>query len=121
MYRRIRRSLPSRPRSGHVSVRIWQHDVQSLAHQLEGIALTQCDDTAVDVDAGFAAPLRGRGCKGDLLVAISSPTRSPNILAAVDVASELEIAVVPRPHIPQPSTGGWTSFNSRTVISHDCP
>ena len=54
--------------------------------------------TAISNDIGydqvFAEPLRRRGQRGDLLVAISSSGRSPNILAAVDVADELEISVV---------------------------
>lgn len=54
--------------------------------------------TAISNDIGyehvFAEPLRRRGQRGDLLVAISSSGRSPNILAAIDVADELEISVV---------------------------
>ena len=54
--------------------------------------------TAISNDMGyehvFAEPLRRRGGRGDLLVAISSSGRSPNILAAVDVADELEMSVV---------------------------
>ena len=54
--------------------------------------------TAISNDMGyehvFAEPLRRRGQRGDLLVAISSSGRSPNILAAVDVADELEMSVV---------------------------
>ena len=54
--------------------------------------------TAISNDMGydhvFAEPLRRRGHRGDLLVAISSSGRSPNILAAIDVADDLEISVV---------------------------
>ena len=54
--------------------------------------------TAISNDMGyehvFAEPLRRRGQRGDLLVAISSSGRSPNILAAIDVADELKISVV---------------------------
>jgi D-sedoheptulose 7-phosphate isomerase len=54
--------------------------------------------TAISNDMGyehvFAEPLRRRGRKGDMLVAISSSGRSPNILAAVDAADELGITVV---------------------------
>lgn len=54
--------------------------------------------TAISNDMGyehvFAEPLRRRGHRGDLLVAISSSGRSPNILAAIDAADELEISVV---------------------------
>jgi D-sedoheptulose 7-phosphate isomerase len=54
--------------------------------------------TAISNDMGyehvFAEPLRRRGRKGDMLVAISSSGRSPNILAAVDAAEELGLTVV---------------------------
>lgn len=54
--------------------------------------------TAISNDMGyehvFAEPLRRRGARGDLLVAISSSGRSPNVLAAIDVADELEMSVV---------------------------
>jgi len=54
--------------------------------------------TAISNDMGyehvFAEPLRRRGQPGDMLVAISSSGRSPNILAAVDVARNLEMMVV---------------------------
>jgi len=42
----------------------------------------------------FAAPLRGRGTAGDMLVAISSSGNSPNVLAAAAVAAELGITTV---------------------------
>ena len=54
--------------------------------------------TAISNDMGyehvFAEPLRRRGQPGDMLVAISSSGRSPNILAAADVARELKIDVI---------------------------
>lgn len=54
--------------------------------------------TAISNDMGyehvFAEPLRRRGQPGDLLVAISSSGRSPNLLAAVDVADVLEMSIV---------------------------
>lgn len=54
--------------------------------------------TAISNDMGyehvFAEPLRRQGQRGDLLVATSSSGRSPNILAAIDVADELELSVV---------------------------
>jgi len=54
--------------------------------------------TAISNDMGyehvFAEPLRRRGQPGDLLVAISSSGRSPNILAAIEVADELGMSVV---------------------------
>lgn len=57
-----------------------------------------CLLTAVSNDIAFdqvyAEPLRRRGRPGDLLVAISSSGRSPNILRCVEVARELEMRVV---------------------------
>jgi len=54
--------------------------------------------TAISNDMGyewvFAEPLRRRCGAGDMLVAISSSGRSPNILKAVDVAAENGLAVV---------------------------
>jgi D-sedoheptulose 7-phosphate isomerase len=54
--------------------------------------------TAVSNDLGyehvFAEPLRDRGQAGDMLVAISSSGRSPNLLRATDVARELRMHVV---------------------------
>lgn len=54
--------------------------------------------TAMSNDMGyqhvFAEPLRRRGRKGDMLVAISSSGKSPNILAAADVARKLGMTVV---------------------------
>jgi D-sedoheptulose 7-phosphate isomerase len=54
--------------------------------------------TAISNDMGyewvFAEPLRRRARAGDMLVAISSSGRSPNVLKAVDVARELGVCVV---------------------------
>jgi D-sedoheptulose 7-phosphate isomerase len=54
--------------------------------------------TAISNDMGYehvyAEPLRRRGRKGDMLVAISSSGRSPNILAAVTVAREAGLEIV---------------------------
>jgi D-sedoheptulose 7-phosphate isomerase len=54
--------------------------------------------TAVSNDLGyehvFAEPLRDRGQAGDMLVAISSSGRSPNLLRATDVARGLKMHVV---------------------------
>jgi D-sedoheptulose 7-phosphate isomerase len=54
--------------------------------------------TAVANDLGyeqvFAEPLRRRGRNGDLLVAVSSSGRSPNVLLAAATARELGISVV---------------------------
>jgi D-sedoheptulose 7-phosphate isomerase len=54
--------------------------------------------TAISNDMGyehvFAEPLRRRGHQRDMLVAISSSGKSPNILAAVDVAKEIGMTIV---------------------------
>jgi D-sedoheptulose 7-phosphate isomerase len=54
--------------------------------------------TAISNDMGyesvFSEPLRRRARAGDVLVAISSSGSSPNILAAVRTARELEVTVV---------------------------
>ncbi len=54
--------------------------------------------TAISNDMGyehvFSEPLGRRAKAGDLLVAISSSGRSPNVLAAVKVARKLRLAVV---------------------------
>lgn len=54
--------------------------------------------TAISNDIGydqiFAAPLRMRGCAGDMLIAISSSGKSPNIIEAVEVAVELDMITV---------------------------
>ncbi len=45
-------------------------------------------------DQTFAAPLRWHGRVGDVLVAISSSGKSPNILAAIAAARECEMSIV---------------------------
>jgi len=54
--------------------------------------------TAISNDMGYehvyAEPLKRRGQRGDLLVAISSSGRSPNIRAATAVARATELAIV---------------------------
>ena len=54
--------------------------------------------TAIANDMGyetvFSEPLSRRAAAGDLLVAISSSGRSPNVLRAVQVARKLKLAVV---------------------------
>jgi D-sedoheptulose 7-phosphate isomerase len=54
--------------------------------------------TAISNDMGyervFAQPLRSHARAGDILVAISSSGRSPNVLAVADVAQEMALAVI---------------------------
>lgn len=76
--------------------------------------------TAISNDLGyekvFAEPLRHRGRPGDMLVAISSSGKSPNILAAVGVAKGLDITVVTLssmdPANPLRSTGTLNAYIS---------
>lgn len=54
--------------------------------------------TAISNDLGyenvFSEPLKRRGGKGDMLVAISSSGKSPNIIKAVELANSIEMTVV---------------------------
>jgi len=54
--------------------------------------------TAISNDLGFenvfSEPLKRRGGKGDMLVAISSSGKSPNIIKAVELANSMEIITV---------------------------
>jgi D-sedoheptulose 7-phosphate isomerase len=54
--------------------------------------------TAISNDMGYehvyAEPLKRRACRGDMLIAISSSGRSPNILSAAAVARAAEMTVV---------------------------
>ena len=54
--------------------------------------------TAISNDLGFdqifSEPLRRRASRGDLLVAISSSGRSPNILRAVELAHSLDLPLI---------------------------
>ena len=54
--------------------------------------------TAIGNDYGFeevfARQVRGLGCRGDLLLAISTSGNSPNVLRAAEVAREKEMRVI---------------------------
>ena len=69
-------------------------------HPLPALALTTDSSvlTAVGNDYGyeqvFERQLRGLGRKGDVLIAISTSGRSPNVLAALAAARELGITTV---------------------------
>jgi D-sedoheptulose 7-phosphate isomerase len=86
-------------------------DAQHLAAELSGryfldrpalaaIALTTNSSalTAIGNDFGFeqvfARQLRGLGTPGDVLVAISTSGRSPNVLRAIETAHELGMTVI---------------------------
>lgn len=74
--------------------------------------------TAISNDMGyehvFAEPLRRRGRRGDMLVAISSSGKSPNVLSAVRVARQLRMSVVTlsafEPANPLRSKGGLNIY-----------
>jgi D-sedoheptulose 7-phosphate isomerase len=58
------------------------------------LALITAISNDIAYEQVFAEPLRRRGEGGDMLVAISSSGRSPNILAAAAVAVELGMTIV---------------------------
>jgi D-sedoheptulose 7-phosphate isomerase len=64
----------------------------------------------------FSEPLRRRGRRGDMLVAISSSGKSPNILRAVATARRLGLTVVTlsamSPRNPLRSSGRLNAFVS---------
>lgn len=79
--------------------------------------------TAITNDMGyewvFAEPLRRRGKRGDMLVAISSSGRSPNILKAVETARKLRVDVVTlsamRPNNPLRALGVLNAYVAANV------
>lgn len=58
------------------------------------LALITAISNDISYEQVFAEPLRRRGEGGDMLVAISSSGRSPNILAAAAVAADLGMEIV---------------------------
>ncbi len=74
--------------------------------------------TAISNDMGyehvFSEPLLRRGRRGDMLVAISSSGRSPNVLAAARVARELKMKVITltamRPDNPLRALGDLNAY-----------
>lgn len=58
------------------------------------LALITAISNDISYEQVFAEPLRRRGEGGDMLVAISSSGRSPNILAAAAVAADLGMTIV---------------------------
>jgi len=58
------------------------------------LALITAISNDISYEQVFAEPLRRRGEGGDMLIAISSSGKSPNILAAADVAAELGMTLV---------------------------
>lgn len=58
------------------------------------LALITAISNDISYEQVFAEPLRRRGEGGDMLIAISSSGKSPNILAAAAVAAELGMTIV---------------------------
>ncbi len=58
------------------------------------LALITAISNDIAYEQVFAEPLRRRGEGGDMLIAISSSGKSPNILAAADVAADLGMTIV---------------------------
>ena len=58
------------------------------------LALITAISNDISYEQVFAEPLRRRGEGGDMLVAISSSGKSPNILAAASVAADLGMTIV---------------------------
>jgi len=58
------------------------------------LALITAISNDISYEQVFAEPLRRRGEGGDMLVAISSSGKSPNILAAAAVAADLGMTIV---------------------------
>jgi len=58
------------------------------------LALITAISNDIAYEQVFAEPLRRRGEGGDMLVAISSSGKSPNILAAASVAADLGMTIV---------------------------
>ena len=58
------------------------------------LALITAISNDIAYEQVFAEPLRRRGEGGDMLIAISSSGKSPNILAAAAVAAELGMTIV---------------------------
>lgn len=81
--------------------------------------------TAISNDMGyehvFAEPLRRRGQPCDMLVAISSSGKSPNILAAIEVARELGMKIVTlsgmSPENPLRASGGLNLYVAAETYS----
>lgn len=58
------------------------------------LALITAISNDISYSEVFAEPLRRRGCKGDMLLAISSSGKSSNILRCVETARELEMSII---------------------------
>jgi D-sedoheptulose 7-phosphate isomerase len=82
--------------------------------------------TAISNDMGyehvFAEPLRRRGQRGDMLVAISSSGQSPNVLAAVQIARRLKMNVVSlsamKPGNTLRQSGNLNAYVAATTYGH---
>lgn len=73
-------------------------------------ALVTCVSNDTGYENVFALPLKRCGKRGDLLVAISSSGKSPNILRAVNVALELGMSII--------TFSGFSARNPLRVLGH---
>jgi len=69
-------------------------NAQLHAQVFSDLSLITAISNDIGYDQVFAEPLRRRANPGDMLVAISSSGKSPNIIAAVEVAREKKMTIV---------------------------
>jgi len=95
--------------ASHFAVDVFNAGVRSTA--FNDAALLTCMGNDCGYEQVFARPVALFASPGDVLIAISSSGRSPNILAAVKAARERGCAVVTlsgfRPDNPLRGTGDW--------------
>jgi len=98
--------------ASHFAVDVFNVGVRSTA--FNDAALLTCMGNDCGYEQVFSRPIALFASRGDVLVAISSSGRSPNILAAVAAARERECAVVTlsgfRPDNPLRGLGDWNFF-----------
>jgi D-sedoheptulose 7-phosphate isomerase len=98
--------------ASHFAVDVFNTGVRSTA--FNDAALLTCMGNDCGYEQVFARPVALFASPGDVLIAISSSGRSPNILAAVGAARERGCAVVTlsgfRPDNPLRALGDWNFF-----------
>jgi D-sedoheptulose 7-phosphate isomerase len=98
--------------ASHFAVDVFNAGVRSTA--FNDAALLTCMGNDCGYEQVFARPVALFAAPGDVLVAISSSGRSPNILAAVGAARERGCAVVTlsgfRPDNPLRGLGDWNYY-----------
>jgi D-sedoheptulose 7-phosphate isomerase len=98
--------------ASHFAVDVFNAGVRSTA--FNDAALLTCMGNDCGYEQVFARPVSLFASPGDVLIAISSSGRSPNILAAVGAARERGCAVITlsgfRPDNPLRGLGDWNCF-----------